>query len=316
MQKFLSTVFVLLALMGNAFAQYPGKPLRLIIGFPPGGSADPIGRAVGAALAERLGQPIVIENKAGADGMIGGDAAARAAPDGYTLFYGSNANMTAAIALRKAPLYDPLAAFTPITLLGRTMIVMYTNAAGPKSVAELVERAKKNPGKLNYGTGNPLSILAMQQMLNITGTQMVHVPYKGEGPALPDLLTDRIQMILLSSATALSHAKEGRLRALFVLMDERSPILPDVPSLKEVGLEGVAVRQWAGLFAPARLPRDIQLKLNKEMNAALANPKVREQLQNQAFLVQGSTPEALAEINRADLALWRKMVREANIPLE
>ena len=156
----------------------------------------------------------------------------------------------------------------------------------------------------------------MQQMVNITGTQMVHVPYKGEGPALPDLLSDRIQMILLSSATAISHAREGRLRALFVLLDERSPILPDVPALKEVGLGGVAVRQWAGLFAPAKLPRDIQAKLNKEMNAALQSPKVREQLQQQAFLVQGSTPEQLAEINRADLALWRKMVKEAGIPLE
>jgi tripartite-type tricarboxylate transporter receptor subunit TctC len=316
MQKLLSAAFLLLCFSTNSFSQYPAKPIRLIIGFPPGGSADPIGRTVGAALSERLGQPVIAENKPGADGMIGGDAAARSAPDGYTLFYGSNANMTAAIALRKEPLYDPLTAFTPISLLGRTMIVMYTNAAGPKSTAELIARAKASPGKLNYGTGNPLSILAMQQLQNSTGTQMLHVPYKGEGPALPDLLTDRIQMILLSSATAISHAKEGRLRALFVLMDERSPILPEVPALSEVGLGGVGVRQWAGLFAPARLPRDIQMKLSKEMNAALESPKVREQLLNQAFLVQGSTPEALSEINRADLALWRKMVKEAGIPLE
>ena len=307
----------LLVASASVFAQYPSRPIRLIVGFPPGGSADPIARIVGNALAERLGQPVLVENKPGADSAIAADLTAKSLPDGYTIFYGSNSAMTAAVALRKTPPYDALADFSQISLLGRATVILYAHAGVPAtSTAELVAHARANPGKLNYGTGNPLSILDAQQMMNIAGIQMVHVPYKGEGPAIPDLVAGRVQLSFLSATSAIALAKEGRLRPLFVLLDQRSPLLPDVPTAAEAGMGGITVRHWAGLFGPAKIPREIVARLNRETNAVLARPDVREQLQRQGFVVQGSTPEELAALNRADLALWKQMVREAGIVLE
>src|SRR5688572_13343101 len=300
-----------------AVAQYPSKPIRLIVGFPPGGSADPTTRIMGNALQEQLKQPVVVENRPGADSAIAAEQMTRIAPDGYTLMFASNSAMVAAVALRKAPTYDPLKDFTPISLVGRATVFFYVHPSVPaKTLKEFVAYAQANPGKLNYGTGNPLSILYNAQLINATRIDMVHVPYKGEGPLNPDILTGRVQSAFLSTGTAVSHAREGRLRPLAVLLDRRSPLLPEVPTIAEAGVPEVTVRQWAGVFGPPKMPPDIVERLNREINAALKRPEVLEKLQSYGYAAEGSTPERLLAINRDDLALRRSLVREAGIALE
>jgi tripartite-type tricarboxylate transporter receptor subunit TctC len=316
MRKILLAV-ALAVCAGGAFAQYPNKPVRFIVGFPPGGSADPTTRIMANALSEQLGQPFVVENRPGADSAIAAEMVSKMAPDGYTIMFASNSGMTAAVALRKQPPYDPLKDFTPISLVGRATQFFYVHPSVPaKTMQEFVAYARANPGKLNYGTGNPLSILYNVQLMNATGISMVHVPYKGEGPLNPDIIAGRVQSAFLSTGTAVSHAKEGRLRPLAVLLDRRSPLLPDVPTIDEAGVPQITVRQWAGIFGPPKLAREIVERLNKEINAALKRPEVLEKLQSYGYAAEGSTPERLLEINRADLALWRQLVKEAGIALE
>ena len=313
----IALTLVLAVAAGAAVAQYPVKPIRLIVGFPPGGSADPTTRIMGAALAEQMGQPVVVENRPGADSAIAAEQVSRLPADGYTLMFASNSAMTAAVALRKQAPYDPLADFTPISMVGRATVFLYVHPAVPAAtLKDFVEYARVNPGKLNYGTGNPLSILYNVQLMAATGVSMVHVPYKGEGPLNPDILAGRVQSSFLSTGTAVSYAKDGRLRPLAVLLERRSPLLPDVPTITEAGVPAVTVRQWAGMFGPPKMPREIVERLNKEVNAALKRPEVLEKLQGYGYAAEGSTPERLLEINRDDLALWRKLVREAGIPLE
>ena len=305
------------ALPQAASSSYPSKPIRFIVGFPPGGSADPTTRIVGQALSEQLGQPVVVENRPGADSAIAAEMVSRMAPDGYTLMFASNSAMTAAVALRKSAAYDPLKDFTPISMVGRATVFLYVHPSVPAgTLQEFVAHARANPGKLNYGTGNPLSILYNVQLMSATGISMVHVPYKGEGPLNPDILAGRVQSGFLSTSTALSHGKDGRLRPLAVLLERRSPLAPQVPTIAEAGVPQVTVRQWAGVYGPPKMPREIVERLNKEVNAALKRPEVLEKLQGYGYAAEGSTPERLLEINRDDLALWHRLVKEAGIPLE
>jgi tripartite-type tricarboxylate transporter receptor subunit TctC len=300
-----------------AFAQYPNKPIRLIVGFPPGGSADPTTRIIGAALQEQMGQPVVVENRPGADSAIAAEQVSKMAPDGYTLMFASNSAMTAAVALRKQPTYDPLKDFTPVSMVGRATVFFYVHPSIPaKTLKEFVAHAKANPGKTVYGTGNPLSILYGQQLTNATGIEWLHVPYKGEGPLNPDILAGRVHCSFLSTGSAVSNAKDSRLRPLAVLAEKRSPLLPEVPTIAEAGVPEVTVRQWAGVYGPPKMPREIVERLNKEVNAALKRPDVLEKLQSYGYAAEGSTPERLLEINRADLELWRRLVKQAGIPLE
>jgi len=315
MKRIVGVVFALASTL--AFAQYPSKPIRFIVGFPPGGSADPTTRIIGQALSEQLGQPVVVENRPGADSAIAAEQVSKMAPDGYTLMFASNSAMTAAVALRKNPTYDPLKDFTPISMVGRATVFFYVHPSVPaKTLKEFVAYAKANPGKLVYGTGNPLSILYGQQLMSATGMQMLHVPYKGEGPLNPDIIAGRVHCSFLSTGSAVSNAKDGRLRPLAVLLNRRSPLLPDVPTIDEAGVPEVTVRQWAGVYGPPKMPREIVERLNKEVNAALKRPDVLEKLQSYGYAAEGSTPERLLEINRADLELWRRLVKEAGIPLE
>ena len=302
---------------GLASAQYPNKPIRFIVGFPPGGSADPTTRIVGAALQEQLGQPVVVENRPGADSAIAAEQVSKMAPDGYTIMFASNSAMTAAVALKKNPSYDPLKDFTPISMVGRATVFFYVHPSVPATtLKDFVAHAKTNPGKLVYGTGNPLSILYGQQFMNATGIQWLHVPYKGEGPLNPDILAGRVHASFLSTASAISNAKEGRLRPLAVLLNKRSPLLPEVPTIDEAGVPEVTVRQWAGVFGPPKMPPEIVERLNREVNAVLKRPDVLEKLQTYGYAAEGSTPERLAEINRTDLELWRRLVKEAGLPLD
>jgi tripartite-type tricarboxylate transporter receptor subunit TctC len=225
--------------------------------------------------------------------------------------------MTAAVALRKQAMYDPLKDFTPISMVGRATAFFYVHPSVPaKTLKEFIAHAKANPGKLVYGTGNPLSILYHVQLAQATGIDMLHVPYKGEGPLNPDILAGRLHSSFLSTGSAVSNAKDGRLRALAVLLEKRSPLLPEVPTIAEAGVPEVTVRQWAGVFGPPKMPPEIVARLNKEVNALLKRPDVIEKLQSYGYSPEGSTPERLLEINRADLELWRRLVKEAGIPLE
>jgi tripartite-type tricarboxylate transporter receptor subunit TctC len=309
--------FALAASVGIAFAQYPTKPIRLIVGFPPGGSADPTTRIIGQALSEQMGQPVIVENRPGADSAIAAEQVSKMPADGYTLMFASNSGMTAAVALRKTPPYDPLKDFTPISLVGRATVFLYVHPSVPaRTLKEFVDYVRANPGKVVYGTGNPLSILYGQQFANATGIQWLHVPYKGEGPLNPDILAGRVHVSFLSTGSAVSNAKDGRLRPLAVLLDRKSPLLPEVPTIDEAGVPQVTVRQWAGVFGPPKLPREVVERVNKEVNAALKRPDVLERLQSYGYAAEGSTPERLLEINRADLDLWRRLVKEAGIALE
>jgi tripartite-type tricarboxylate transporter receptor subunit TctC len=296
---------------------YPSKPIRLIVGFPPGGSADPTTRIIGQALSEQMGQPVIVENRPGGDSAIAAEQVARLPADGYTLMFASNSAMTAAVALRKQPTYDPLTDFTPISMVGRSTVFFYAHPDVPaKTLAEFVAYAKANPGKLNYGTGNPLSILYHVQLAQATGIDMLHVPYKGEGPLNPDIIAGRVHVSFLSTATAISLAKDGKLRPLAVLAKNRSPLLPEVPTIDEAGVPQVTVRQWAGVYGPPKMPREVVERLNKEVNAAVKRKDVFDKLQSYGYAAEGSTPEGLLAINREDLALWRRLVREAKMPLE
>jgi tripartite-type tricarboxylate transporter receptor subunit TctC len=317
MTKLFTLAAALVVALSASAQNYPAKPIRFIVGFPPGGSADPTARIIGGALSEQLGQPVVIENRPGADSAIGAQYVAKQEPDGYTLFFGSNSAMTAAVALKKDPLYDPLRDFTPLGLVGRATFFFDVHPDVPaKTMQEFIAHARANPGKLNYGTGNPLAILMMVQLMNATGTRMVHVPYKGEGPLTPDLIADRVQCTFLSNPAGVNLVREGRLRTLGVLADKRSGLMPDVPTLAEQGVPQVTVRQWAGVFGPAKMPREIVARLNRELNAVVKRPEVIEKMQSYGYAAEGSSAEQLHEINRADLALWRKLVAEAGLAID
>ena len=317
MKSIITAVVLLLSSTGAAVAQYPNKPIRLIVGFPPGGSADPTTRIIGQALSEQLKQPVVVENRPGADSALAAEQMTRAEPDGYTLMFASNSAMTAAVALRKEPRYDPLKDFTPISMVGRATVFFYVHPSVPaKNMKEFIAHARANPGKLVYGTGNPLSILYNLQLMTAGGIEMLHVPYKGEGPLNPDIIAGRVHSAFLSTGSAIGLSKDGKLRALAVLLKNRSPLLPEVPTIDEAGVPEVTVRQWAGVYGPPKMAREVVERLNREVNAALRRPDVIEKLQTYGYSPEGSTPEGLLEINRADLALWRKLIDEAKLPLE
>jgi tripartite-type tricarboxylate transporter receptor subunit TctC len=313
----LCTLAALLVAFAASAQNYPAKPIRFIVGFPPGGSADPTARIIGAALSEQLGQPVVVENRPGADSAIGAQYVAQQAPDGYTLAFASNSAMTAAVALKKQPLYDPLKDFTPLGLVGRATFFFDVHPELPaKTLQEFIAYARQNPGKLNYGTGNPLTILSMVQLMNAGNIAMVHVPYKGEGPLTPDLIAGRVHCTFLSNPAGIQLAREGRLRTLAVLADKHSGLMPDVPTVAEAGLPQVTVRQWAGVFGPAKLPREIVERLNRELNVIVKRSDVIEKMQSYGYAAEGSTPGELYEINRADLALWRKLIADAGLELD
>ena len=318
-KKFTSVVVVACTILAAsaALAQYPSRPIRFIIGFPPGGSADPATRIVSAALAEQMRQPVIVDNRPGADGALSAEIALRAPADGHTLLFGSVNAMTAAVVLRKTPPYDPARDFTPVSMMGRATQFIYIHPSVPaKTLGEFIAHAKANPGKMNCGIPNPLSGFQYIQFARATGTEVLHVPYKGEGPVTPDLLSARLHSSINSSGTAIGLHKEGRLRALAVLLKNRSPLLPDVPTIDEAGVPQVTVRHWAGVFAPAKLPGELVTRLNKEVNTALGRADVREKFLSFGYAIEGSTPEELAAISRNDLVLWRRLVKEANVPLD
>jgi putative tricarboxylic transport membrane protein len=309
---------LLLALFSVAVsAQYPSRPVRIIVPFGAGSSTDIVARILGQPLGQALGQPVLVENRPGADGAIAAEQVAKATPDGYTLLLATNSPLSAAPHLKQKLPYDAFADFTPISLVGRYtfFIVVHPSVPGP-ALADFIGYARANPHKLNYATGNTSSIVLTGMFLALTNLQLVHVPYKTEPTAIPDLLQGQVQLMISSYATVAPHIRDGKLRALATTLDRRSPLLPDVPAITETGMAKFPIVSWAGLFGPAKLPKDIVDRLNREVIAILARPEVREQLTKQAFDGASSSVEELAAFAREQYEVWGKAIRDAGIQPE
>ena len=315
----MKSFFAVLALLLSfpAAAQYPSKPIRMVVPFPPSGAADLTARTFTAPLSQALGQPVVLENKAGADGAIAGLDVMKAAPDGYTLLFGTNTGMCAAPALRRTPPYDPLADFTPIALVGKFGFFMFVHESVPaKTVEGLIAYAKQNPGKLNYGTGNSTSILATAQFAQSAGLQLVHIPYKGDGPATTDFVAGRVQLLIGTPGTVLPHVKEGRARVLATLLNGRSPLIPDAPTLAEAGQKPIPVQPFGAIYGPAKMPKEIVEKIARAVQAVMAQPAVKEGVARYAFEAESSTPQELAAFHKVQLEVWKRSAKELNLQVD
>ena len=302
----------------TAAAQYPTKTIRLVVPFPAGSATDTIARILGNGLSTGLGQPVIVENKAGADGALAAAEVVKAAPDGYTLLVATNSPMAGVPALRKQPPYDPVRDFTPISMIGRYTFFLYANAQTPfNTIQELITYAKTNPGKLAYATGNTTGIVATAQFASLAGNlNMLHVPYKGEPAGVIDLVSNRVQLMISTPFTAGVHAAEGKLKALAITLPRRSPLSPEVPTFAEAGVQGFSVESWAALYAPAGLPPALAERLNTEVNAVLNRVDIKTQLSEKQFLTQGSTAASLGAFTKEQAATYVKILREAGVQPE
>lgn len=319
-RRVLGAGMLALAVLGApsvALAQYPNKPIRLIVPFPPSGAAELGARIFAQGLSQQLGQPVVIESKPGADGAIASEAVKIAKPDGYTLYYGTATGMSFVPAAKKVPNYDPINDFTPVSLVGIFGFFVFSHSSLPvNTIGELIAYARANPGKLNYGTGNATSILATAQFAAQQKIDAVHIPYKGDGPLSLDLVAGRVQFSIATPGLAVPHVKEGKLRALATLLPNRNPLLPDTPTLTEAGLEPIPFTPWGGLFGPAKMPPEIVERLAREMAIVLAKPEVREQFGRLAFEPRSSTPQELTAFVAEQLEAYRRVVRMTGLSLD
>ncbi len=315
-------LFLTVLLCAAALAQaqpYPARPIRVIVPFPPGGGNDTVARAIAQQLGPDLGQAVVVDNRPGAGGAVGAELAAKAPPDGYTLFLAGvgshvvNPNLHARLA------YDPVKDFAPITLLASAPSVLVVNPAVPaRTVAEFTAYARANPGKLNYasnGNGSAAQ-LAAAMYESMAGVKMVHVPYKGIAPALTDLLSGEVQLMFGTVVALVPHIQAAKLRALAVTSRSRSALLPDVPTLAESGLPEYEAGSWYGVMAPAGTPREVVERLHDAIVRALKTPDVAKRLAAEGAIVIGSTPEEFGAHLRAELARVGKVVRAAGIRIE
>jgi len=316
MSRFLAAILALL-LPFAAAGQYPNKPIRLIVPFPPGGAAELGARIYAQPLGQALGQPVIIETKPGADGAIAADATMKAAPDGYTLFYATNTAFSWVPAVRRSPPYDPLSDFTPVSMIGQFGFFVFAHPSVPaNTMAELLAYIRANPGKLNYGSGNSTAMLATAQLVQREKLDVVHIPYKGDGPLSIDLLGGRVQFAIATPGSAAPQVKEGKLRVLATLLPSRNALLPQAPTMVEAGLASLSITPWGGVFGPKGMPRDIADRLSRELVAVLKRPEVHEAFGKLAFEPRGSTPEELAAFTKEQLEVWRKVVGEVGIKPE
>ena len=294
---------------------YPARPIRIIVPFTPGAGVDIVGRAVAQSLNEAWKQPVVIDNRPGAGGTIAGELVARGNADGYTLLLGNVSTLAIAPALNPKLPYSPLRDFAPITLITTSENVLVLHPSVPATtLRELITYAKANPRKLNYGSsGNgTTSHLGGAMFASMTGTEMTHVPYKGSGPMLTDLLAGQLQLSFSSVPTALPHIKSGRLRALAVTLLARSSVLPDLPTVQEAaGLKGFELSLWQGIVAPAATPRAIVMKLNQQIVGSLRTPEMNAKLTAQGLEAVGNTPEQFRAYIGEEIAKWTRVVKSS-----
>jgi len=304
--------------LGWAQSNYPSRPIRLVVPFSVGGSTDLVARQIAQALSLRVGQPVVVENKPGAGSTIGANYVAQAPADGYTLLLGTISSHATAVSLYPKLPYDPLTNFAPITeitAIPNVIVVSLTNArlAQVRTVADLVELAKALPGKLTYGSSGSGSSnhLATESFLSAAGVSLTHVPYKGSGPALADVTAGHIDLMFDVVLTSLPQIKAGRLRALGITSLQRSPLLPEVPTVAEQGFPGFEVLGWYGLFAPAGTPTNVLQRLSQEFTAILREEKMRQLLESQGGLAIASTPTEFAAHIRKEITRWKHVVEQS-----
>jgi len=298
---------------------YPSKPIRLIVPFAAGGGNDNVARLVGKRLADSLGQPVLVDNRPGAGGVVGAELAAKAAPDGYTLFLGGVGSHAINPNLHDKLPYDPIRDFAPVALLAQAPLILVVHPSVPaRDISEFIAYARANPGRLNFASnGNGSSSqLAAVMFDSMAGVDMVHVPYKGLSPALSDLLSGQVQVMFSSVVAILPHIKAGKLRALAVTGARRLASMPELPTIAESGLAGYEASSWYGILAPAGTPRDIVTKLNTELGRALEQPEVKNSLLAEGAEPVGGTPERFAAHIRSDKERLGTLIRDAKIRLE
>ena len=311
------TGVVQVSAQGDPAQTYPNKPIRIIVGFGPGGGNDIFARLVGQKLSERLGQPVLVENKPGAGAVIATDYVAKSPPDGYTLLVGATGAMTISPAVYSKLPYATLRDFVPLSMIASFPLLVTVNASAPvKSIAELVAYAKANPAKANYASSSPAFQLATEQFKQKTGAPLEHIAYKSSGEMLTAVVSGEVLVALADAPPVSGHLKAGRIRALAVTSAQRISEFPDVPTMAEAGVADLEVRLWSGLFAPAATPAGIVKKLEKELMEIVKLPDVNERLKGLAVDPAGSTSEEFARMIAAELPHWAAVAKAANIKLD
>jgi tripartite-type tricarboxylate transporter receptor subunit TctC len=315
---FAASIVVSPAVLAQGADAYPAKPIRFILPFPPGGGTDILGRLLSERLGARLGQPVVIENRGGAGGNVGAEAAARSAPDGYTIVLVAP-SLTISPSLYKKLAYDPVRDFAPVSLVATVPNVMVTHPSVPaKTLSEFIALARQKPGAMNFGSGgNGTSNHLAGELFNIVaGVRLVHVPYKGVNLAMNDVMSGEVQLVVIGIPAAAPHIKAGKLRALAVIDSKRATALPDVPTAAEAGLPGFEVTTWYGVLAPAGTPRGVVSRLNAEIVRVVQSPEMKERLATMATEPMTSTPEEFADLIRQEIVKWAQVVRTAGLKAE
>ena len=320
LRRCLAGLLALLALAVGAQTApgpYPSRPIKVLVGVPPGGSTDALTRVFADWLQESMGQPAVVENKPGANTAVAADLVARAAPDGYTLLVATEAFIT--MPLLTKPPYDPFKDFTPVGTVGVNRFVMSVHPAVPVStLKEFIAYAKVRPGQLNFGSsGNAgASHIGLEKFKMLTGTFITHIPYRGAGPALTDGIAGQYQASMWTPLALSPYLKAGKFKPLAVTGPRRIPFMPDVPTFAEAGLPGFDHRSWLSVYAPAGTPKPIVDRLNAEITKMLTSPKIRQKLEGSGVEPLVSTPEQLTELNHEETALLQKMVKAVNIKMD
>ncbi|TDF67987.1 tripartite tricarboxylate transporter substrate binding protein [Cupriavidus sp. L7L] len=301
----------------SAVLNYPSKPVRLVVPYPPGGATDVLARALGEPLGKLWQRPVIVENRPGVGGMIGADVVAKAAPDGYTLLLALPSLVQTPYMVAKPP-FDPLRDLTAIGQLCTSSLVLTANSAMPRTLPEVVSLAKSQPNKLSYGTYGigTGAHLYMQVFTTGAGVELLHVPYKGEAPIATDLIGGQISLGTLSPMTVRQHARSGKLQPLAVTGNTRAPMLPDVPTFQELGYKGLDGPAWLGLFTTAGTPQAIVEKISADMETVMAAADIRQRMADLGLIVKTSRPAAFAAVAKADQAYWGNVIKEYNIRLD
>lgn len=308
----------LLPLHAGAQAQWPNKPLRLIVPFAPGGSNDNIARILAAKLGVQLGQPVIVDNKGGGGGTIGTDFVAKSPADGYTLLFVSGSIATNAASGKKLP-YDPVKDLEPIGgIAASPFVVVVANDVKATTLKEFIDLARAKPKSISYGTAGigGINHLGTELFASAARVQLTHVPYKGIGPAFIDLMGGSLQMVLPTLASVTPHIRAGKMRGLAVTSVQRSPLMPEIPTANEAGLPGFKLEVWFGLLGPAHMPAGVVKRLNEGLNAVLALPEVKEVLAREGATPQPSAPEEFENVIKSDIARWTRLIKDTGIQIE
>jgi len=317
------SLLVLVAAMSALFSaalyanDYPSRPVTIVNVFGPGGGSDTVCRIIANKLGPALGQPVIVEDRPGADGALAALYVHHQPADGYTLMMATNSPLSADPYLHKDVNYDPVKDFVPITRVGSFTLMLVVDPKLPiHSVQEMFDYAKANPGKLTYASGNTAGIVALETIKHDAGISMLHVPYKSTPPALEDIIGGRVSMMLADFTSAMPHVNAGTVRPIAVSRIRRSTLFPDLPTMDEAGIKGFNLDTWAGLVAPAGTPPQIVAKLNGALRPIIDSPEVQARFKNVGFEGFSSTPEELGNFIKAQLALWGKMIKDANVQLD